>query len=168
MLAIHQQHKCDWVSGRIIPMGSKQPSFHGIATTTTHRVAGDLVGSAMDSQDRHFQQRLLALHIPEALQDLIGCARPHIPHKVQGVLCKVPHLHTQQCQSIPCISSNVLSKANPYGMKEFGGITEVTLSSKRAYPESSKYDWGAYRRLTQPWLGRRNVKSSCFRACKSV
>ena len=46
----------------------------------------------MDSQDGHFEERLLALHVPEALQEFIGCARPYIPHKVQGVLCKVLHL----------------------------------------------------------------------------
>lgn len=66
--------------------------WHSLAWVGAHRVAGDFVSSPMDGQDWHFQQRLLALDIPEALQDLVRRARAQVPHKIQGVLRKVLYL----------------------------------------------------------------------------
>ena len=59
--------------------------------------AGDLVRGAVDGQYWQAQLLLLVLNVLEAFQDLVGCPRPQVPHKVQGVLSKVRHLQCKIC-----------------------------------------------------------------------
>ena len=66
----------------------------------TRRVAGDFVGCPMDGQDGYFEQSLLSLHVPEALEDLVCSARAQVPHKIQGVLRKMLHLCAPAAQPV--------------------------------------------------------------------